>query len=188
MAHTLTRSLRLTLLLLAGASMALVPAPGHGRETITAAPRLLADREYYPVLLQEIERAKGSIDLGMYLWKLTDSPRSKPRQLLLALGRANRRGVKVRVVLEESGHDRDLNRTNRATAQLLEKEGIKVCFDSPKVTSHLKLAVIDNRLVFLGSHNLTQAALGHNHELSLLIEDGSLAASLTAYLDKLANR
>jgi phosphatidylserine/phosphatidylglycerophosphate/cardiolipin synthase-like enzyme len=165
----------------------IILAPGIGaRETLGQSPRLLADSDYFPALMGSVRNARRSIDLVMYLWKLTKSPKNKPRQLVRALGDARRRGVEVRVVLENSEYDRDINRANQETALLLKQERIKVFFDSQSITTHAKLAIIDGRFIFLGSHNLTQSALGHNHELSILLDDPTLAARLTAYLDHLA--
>ncbi|MBU4177899.1 MAG: phospholipase, partial [Proteobacteria bacterium] len=46
-----------------------------------------------------------------------------------------------------------------------------------------KLAVIDRRYCLVGSHNLTQSALKHNHELSLLLDNPQLAEEILAYLE-----
>ena len=89
----------------------------------------------------------------------------------------------VRGILEYSGHDHTLNRANQKTAELLKKGGVAVFFDSPNRTSHAKLAVIDRRYCLVGSHNLTQSALKHNHELSLLIDNPQLAEEILAYLE-----
>ena len=69
-------------------------------------------------------------------------------------------------------------------AQLLRKNRIEVRFDSPATTTHTKLVVIDNRYVFLGSHNLTQAALKHNHEVSLLLDNTALAREIADYIGR----
>ncbi len=62
---------------------------------------------------------------------------------------------------------------------------MKVFFDSSRVTSHAKLAVIDGRFVYLGSHNLTQGALAHNNELSVLVDSPEMAAEFRSYLERL---
>lgn len=184
-ADKLTRNTALFLVVLFWTSIFLPPTVS-GQETSRQPPRLLADSDYFPALLAAVKEARQSIDLAMYLWKLSKSTNNKPRQLVRALGLAHRRGVRVRVVLEVSGYDKDINRANRETAQLLEQEGIKVLFDSPAVTTHAKLAIIDGRFSFLGSHNLTQSALRRNHEISILIDDPTLAARLISYFDRLA--
>ena len=92
----------------------------------------------------------------------------------------------VTVILEKGNDKNDqLNAENSATAALLAKGGVRVFFDSPHVTSHMKTAVIDNRYVYLGSHNLTQSALRRNNELSVLIDSPEMAAEIKAYLDRL---
>jgi phosphatidylserine/phosphatidylglycerophosphate/cardiolipin synthase-like enzyme len=184
-AGRLKRKAILLLFLLAGVPLGLAHQAGGQEPTGTAKLRPLVDSDYYPALLAGIQAAGVSIDLTMYLWKQTKSSRNKPEQLIGALGQAVRRGVRVRVVLENSGYDQDINRFNRETAQLLEREGIKVFFDSPAITTHAKVAIIDGRYTYLGSHNLTQSALGQNHELSILADDPELAVGLTAYIDKL---
>ena len=45
--------------------------------------------------------------------------------------------------------------------------------------------MIDGRYVYLGSHNLTQAALKHNNELSVLLDSPEVAAEVGAYLERL---
>jgi len=146
--------------------------------------QLLADTAYYPALLGKIHSAAKSIDLVMYLWKISDGG-GKPAELVRALGEARRRGVAVRVILESSGHDEKLNRANRETAELLRQEGVTAFFDSPDVTTHAKLAVIDQRFCLVGSHNLTMSALERNHEISLLLDNPSLAGELSRYVEAL---
>jgi phosphatidylserine/phosphatidylglycerophosphate/cardiolipin synthase-like enzyme len=42
--------------------------------------------------------------------------------------------------------------------------------------------VIDQRLIFLGSHNLTQSALKYNNEISVLLEGRDLALNARNYI------
>ncbi|WP_243688574.1 phospholipase D-like domain-containing protein [Geotalea toluenoxydans] len=44
---------------------------------------------------------------------------------------------------------------------------------------------MDSRYVFIGSHNLTQSALQHNNELSVMIDSPEMAAEIKAYLNRL---
>jgi len=48
------------------------------------------------------------------------------------------------------------------------------------------VAVIDRRLSFIGSHNLTDSALKYNRELSLLVDSHEVAEEILAYLEDLA--
>jgi competence ComEA-like helix-hairpin-helix protein len=150
--------------------------------------RTLADTEYYEALTVSIDNARERIDLAMFLFKTTDSPRNRPAKLVDQLIAAHRRGVKVRVLLENSGYDEGINAENRRVADRLRKNGIAVVFDSPRSTSHVKMVVVDSRYLFVGSHNLTHAALSDNHEFSLLIDNQDLAREAMAYLQSLPHR
>ena len=162
-----------------------------GLEPALAASRraevtLLPDAAYGSSLLQRVRQARESIVFGYFLFKVTRSRRNLPRQLAEELIRARRRGVEVSVLLEQDRGGRDrLNDENRETADLLEQGGVRVRFDSPAVTTHVKAAVIDRRYVYLGSHNLTQSALEYNNELSVLIDSPAVAAEVLGYLNRL---
>lgn len=71
--------------------------------------------------------------------------------------------------------DSGVSRDNRNVSERLKKAGVQIHFDSPKRTTHAKLAVIDGRYMFIGSNNLTQSELKHNNELSVLIDSPAVA-------------
>ena len=147
---------------------------------------LLRNQEYADALLKGIRDARRSIAFSFYLFKVTDARGNQPRTIAAELVKAAGRGVDVSVILEKGNDKNDpLNAENRDTASLLAKGGVKVFFDSPRVTSHMKTAVIDGRYVYIGSHNLTQSALRHNNELSVLIDSPEMAAEIKTYLDSL---
>lgn len=144
---------------------------------------LLKNQEYFSALTAAIDEAKSEIIMSFFLFKAGIHKNSLPDKVLSRLVRAARRGVKVTVILEKSsGNDRNLDAENNRTKQFLEEKGIKVYFDSPQKTTHTKLIVIDQRLVLLGSHNLTQSALKYNNEISLLIDRPDLAREARTYM------
>ena len=147
--------------------------------------KLLLDKEYFPTLLDAIANAQSEIDVAMFLFKTTGSARNKPAMVLERLAAASKRGVQVEVVLEKSAYDDQLNKENQHAARLLKDRGIRVRFDRGKATTHTKLVVIDRRYSFIGSHNLTNAALSSNHEASLFIDNRGLAEKLLHYIRKL---
>lgn len=148
--------------------------------------QVLADGDYFPALLQSISEARQHIAIAMFLFKIGDTPDNRPTQLARALIDAHHRGVRIDVLLEKSGYDEEVTQENEKVAQLLRKNRITVRFDTPETTTHAKVVVIDGHLVFVGSHNLTQAALKHNHELSLLIDDTALAREISDYLNRIS--
>lgn len=162
------------------------PAPGFTAGSYSTRTTLLQNQGYAEALLRGIREARREIIFSFYLFKKTESRGNKPREIATELVRAKKRGVDVMVVLEEGSNRNDpLNAENRATAQFLSSNGVKIFFDSPRVTTHAKVAVIDSRFVYLGSHNLTQSALRHNNELSVLIDSPEIAAEVKSWLDHL---
>lgn len=154
--------------------------------TISARPgslQLLPDSEYYTTLTTLIQGASQSIDMAMFLFKAPKN--SRPAHIAEELIKAQGRGVRVRILLENSGYDEKINEANKAVAALLEKNRITVRFDSPERTAHTKMVVIDKRYCLVGSHNLTQSALKYNNELSLLIDSRPLARELLDYMEKI---
>ena len=147
---------------------------------------LLKNREYGDALLEGIRAARSSIICSFYLFKITDSRNNQPRRIAEELVNAGKRGVNVTVILERDAGTKDpLGEENRHTSAFLSRGGVKVRFDSPAIVTHAKVAVIDGRFVFLGSHNLTQSALRRNNELSVRIDSPEMAAEVTAYLERL---
>lgn len=144
---------------------------------------LLADDQYFPVLINFIRNASHRIDVAMFLFKTTSSKNNKPAQLVDELIMASKRGVRIQVVLENSGYNDSLNNENQAVAATLQRHKIRVRFDSPTKTTHSKMVIIDNRFCFVGSHNLSHSALAYNHEMSLLVDNHKMAGELTAYIE-----
>ncbi len=147
---------------------------------------LLKNSEYFPALINVIDEAKNEIIMSFFLFKAGVHNNSYPDKVLAHLVQAVKRGVKVIVVLENSGgHDRDLDAENGQTKELLVKNGVDVYLDSPRKTTHTKLVVIDQRFILLGSHNLTQSALKHNNEISILLDNPGLAGEARKYMHKI---
>ena len=163
----------------------LTVGPVHAGASFKTTTTLLRNQEYAEALLNGIGNARESILCSFYLFKITETRNNQPARIAEELVRARKRGVTVTVILENSGKERDpLNADNRRTASLLARGGVKVIFDSPRVTTHNKVVVIDNRYIYLGSHNLTQGALRYNNELSVLIDSPEMAADVRAYLER----
>jgi len=149
--------------------------------------QLLEDREYFPAFMKAIQGAENEIIMSFFLFKTANHKKSYTDRLLAALVRAADRGVTVRIVLERGnrGHGSLTDKSNGETASRLTGKGIDVRFDSPHVTTHTKVAVIDRRYIFLGSHNLTNSALKYNHELSVVIDSPSMAREAIRYINSL---
>ena len=144
---------------------------------------LLKNRDYFSALCEKIRDARRQIVLAFFLFRTNGRPNSYPEILLAELSRAARRGVPVTVVLEQDDRSGStVNRDNRDVAERLRKAGVEIHFDAPKRTTHAKIAVIDRRYCFIGSHNLTASALRYNNELSVLVDSTALADRVLDYI------
>jgi len=146
----------------------------------------LVNREFFPALVAAVDEARGEILISVFSFKAGVHKRSRPDILVEHLARAVERGVDVRVVLEDSSDPgSNVARQNAKTKNILEKRGVKVYMDEPARTTHTKLVVVDQRLVFVGSHNFTSSAFGHNNEITMMIEQSGLAEEVRAYILRL---
>jgi phosphatidylserine/phosphatidylglycerophosphate/cardiolipin synthase-like enzyme len=151
----------------------------------TAGVRLLKDGDYLPALLEAVGQARSAIVLSAFFFRTTGTPPGLPDRVLAAFEAAAGRGVQVTAILERGPEGDNVSRDNAATAERLRSDGIRVCLDAPERTTHAKLVVIDGRLLFVGSHNLTQSALKYNREVSVRIDSPRLAAEALRYLGEL---
>jgi len=92
-----------------------------------------------------------------------------------ALVDAEKRGVKVQVILDKS------NRTEKySSADFIQRTGIPTFIDAKHAIAHNKIMVIDSHTILTGSFNFTKAAEKENAENLLVIQDADLAAKYTA--------
>ena len=137
-------------------------APGASNGAITANPdvQLFVEPEdgTAPVL-RELNSAAHSLDVAMYL--LTDKP------AISALEAAQRRGVQVRVLLEQHPYG-DAAGNNAVFAQL-QRAGVAVRWADPtyKLT-HEKAIGIDRRETLILTLNLTASAFSRNREYGVV--------------------
>ncbi|HET6421146.1 MAG TPA: phospholipase D-like domain-containing protein [Geobacteraceae bacterium] len=174
----------LILFLLGGNAGAVTVSTAH-----PAKVTLLKNREYADALVNGIRNSGKSIILSCYLFKIRQTSSDVPEKVAEELIKAGNRGVDVTVIFEISDDAADpLNSENRETASFLSRNGIRVLFDSPRTISHLKAALIDDRYVFVGSHNLTRSALKYNNEVSVLVESPEIASEMRSYLKRLMTK
>lgn len=142
--------------------------------------------KYLETTLNEINNAKKSINLTMYLLSVKEHETGwQSYQLVDALVKAKERGVKVEVILDQS-YDfergtptkENLQSKNTEAYELLKKNGITVLFDTPQVYTHSKVLVIDGETVILGSTNWSNAALTANNEANVLIHSKEVAQAV----------
>lgn len=164
--------------------LALASTSGQSNPPCPAVPvELLEDGRLEGRLISLVRRASQEIWIATFSFKAGEHQEAAPDKLLRELGLARKRGVKVRVLLEQPDTaSSDLARENQRSARLLRKERVEVFHDRPDRRSHMKVVVVDGRYVILGSHNLTSSALRHNHELSVLLDSPCAAEQVVRYI------
>jgi len=185
------RIARVVFLLIVLVSFSVAPAFPAGAEGADScvhpqvSVRLLTDRDYIHMLIEGIDTARFEIVLCAYLFKTIENADGYPERVMKSLSSAAKRGVRVFALMELNQESGDLIRSNAVTAERLKKAGITVCPDPVDIVSHMKLVVIDRRYLFIGSHNLTQAALKYNHEASVWIDSPFIAREALGYVDSI---
>lgn len=179
----LSRIVAVTLL---AANCFVMPALAADGKSHPAKVTLLPDHTFYNALSSGIRRSKKEIRGCYFVFKASNGHGNLPMALVEELIAASRRGVDVSIELEQDPLGKgSVYEQNRRAATLLSDAGVRVRFDAPKTTTHVKAMVIDGRYVYIGSHNLTQSALKYNNELSVMIDSPELAAEVSAYLNSL---
>ena len=149
---------------------------------------VVSDRDYASFVLASFSEAEVYIHIVMYSMKYyPDDSTNGVSQLLNELINAKKRGVDVRVLLETSEYNSSLNEQNESTCVYLESNGIDVQFDSPTITTHGKLVIIDNREAFVGSANWSKSAIEENNEVNVKINEEGIVEELESYFQNLWN-
>ncbi len=136
--------------------------------------------QYIQSALRVIDGAEHQLTVVMYVVRYDDT--GPVAALLQSVAHAHKRGVAVRVVLDQG---RDWNTgepdsKHKLAEKWLTDHGVPVFLDELDRTTHAKVIVADGRTVILGSHNWTRYALAKNREWSLQVDDPDLARSIEA--------
>lgn len=154
-----------------------------------AEAKFIPSREYAATVQAELEKAKSSITVCMYLFTLRPQQHDSPvLKLAESLRKAHQAGVRVNVILDqnirffdEEGLDTDqAEGKNAAAYAFLKAQGIPVFFDDVSTYTHSKVVVIDEETVIAGSSNWTDSALNRNQETNFLLRSKPLAKEVLA--------
>lgn len=112
------------------------------------------------LVLKTIESAQQEIRLMGYSFT---SP-----EVVSALVRAKRRGVDVRIVLDEKGNR---SKASQAAMNIVVNAGIPLRTNGRYAIMHDKVIIVDNHTVEAGSFNYTRSAASRNSENVLVINE-----------------
>ena len=147
--------------------------------------------KYFEITLNELNNAKSSIEVVMYLISIYPSqPDSQVNQLVNALIKAKERGVAVKVILDQNMDFTDeggatATNKNKEVYELLKQNNVSVFYDEAQTYTHAKAVVIDNETVILGSTTSSKAALTRNNEVNALFRSQEFAADLLSEINKI---
>jgi mitochondrial cardiolipin hydrolase len=115
---------------------------------------------------RQIQSAGISLDAALH--------RFNSRRLGAALAEASRRGVRVRLVLDESKFEASLS-TQKLVAKHSFPFRLSSGQDGGETKMHHKFLLVDRETVLTGSYNWTLASEEQNHENVMIVHDGGLA-------------
>ena len=154
----------------------------------------ISGRKYYPAVKKAIEQARKSIYMVMFQVSLNPYHKnSKVYKMVDELLKAHKRGVDVRVILDQNidfVNRRDKGRwaaegKNAWCFKMLKEAGIDVYYDNLTTYTHAKTIVIDKEIVIIGSANWSENAFSKNVETNALIKSEELANELYEYFKKI---
>jgi phosphatidylserine/phosphatidylglycerophosphate/cardiolipin synthase-like enzyme len=123
---------------------------------------------YGRVLLELLSRAQRSIHVALYRMSYYSGyGDSLSNELADALTDAARRGLEVKVLLDDCAFYDDSAQANLTSALTLQRRGVEVRMDDADLTTHSKLVVIDEATVVLGSTNWNYYSLEKNCETNV---------------------
>ncbi len=159
-------------------------------DTMDGSFKILNNDEYISSFVSDTARAEKSITCALFMYKIDNyniKNLEEPVPLITsALIDAAKRNVDVTIIFEKSGEKDDLsNKYNENTAAHLEKHGIKVLFDNESKKLHAKLCLIDDKIIYTGSHNFTYSAMKRNSESSVRIVSENEAEKIKEYFTKI---
>jgi len=140
--------------------------------------------------IDELEKACSlgthSIDIMQYQWNFyehkVDFRLQAFNRLIVAKARA---GIKIRILLNKEGVSNKTAYVNVKTADVYKEAGADVRYARSFPTTHGKLFLVDDDVVILGSHNLSNRSVTVNNETSVLIKGRAVALEYKRYFNSI---
>jgi phosphatidylserine/phosphatidylglycerophosphate/cardiolipin synthase-like enzyme len=122
---------------------------------------IIIGREYPKKVIELVKNSKKYINILIYDWRWYDGEQgSRIQKFNNEIIRASQRGVKITSIVN-----------NDFVCTALQNCGIDIKRVNSHRTMHIKMIIIDDEYLLLGSHNLTKNAFELNHEISSLSDD-----------------
>ena len=132
-------------------------------------------KEFPAKVIPLIDGAKHSIRVVVFDWRwYANDPGAATQQFNQAVVRAAKRGVSVQAIVNFPELAKTLSLLGCQAKKLTTKNLV-----------HVKMIIIDDLTVVIGSHNFTQNAFTTNYEASIIFEDKENAESLIKFYNEL---
>ena len=149
----------------------------------------LPGNAYIQKLIDVVGQAQHTVDIMMFQWCWYKGRNhlhiQKFNQGVIGL---LKRGVKFRVIMDKQTHGQSVTKQNLHTAEFLRENGARVKFGPQFPCMHSKIFIIDDNIVVLGSHNLSDRGTSMNEETSVLIYSRKVAMEYKRYYESVWNR
>lgn len=141
---------------------------------------LLPNPNFLSWLISSINEARRSIIIVNYLATLDENRKGPVGRIVIALIASIKRGVAVTVILEGSKF-----RENYPFYRRLKDAGADVWMDTSLTFIHTKAVLLDDKILCIGSHNLSANALTRHEEASIATDDIDAIAKFNIELEKM---
>lgn len=145
--------------------------------------KLVTNRDYFQTVRDQIRLANQYVYFSMFVARIDGE--NQVSMLFREFVNAKEKGIEIKILLDSSSYDDDLNITNGIFAESLQNYGISVKFDDPDTTTHCKFGIFDGKSVIVGSTNWTYSSLEKNNEVNIFLEDEEIASELKKYFEKI---
>jgi len=121
----------------------------------------IVGKDFPAIAIEQIRKAQNSIKIIVYDWRWYPTQTGSPtQQFNNEIVMANKKGIEVKAI------------TNiKDVVNTLKGAGIRAKQLETSRLVHVKLMIIDDKHIIIGSHNYTQNAFNLNYELSVLIKN-----------------
>lgn len=132
-------------------------------------------KNYTRQVIPLIENAQKSIRVVVFDWRWYENDIGNPCQLFNnSIVRARKRGVEVQACVNSD-----------SIAKPLRENNIDVKIPVSKSLMHVKMLIIDDQTVVLGSHNFSLSAFTQNLELSVILKNTPNIADFILFFQSL---
>lgn len=147
---------------------------------------LLKDNQYGKFVVETLKTARKSIKISTFKAEFPKKGRAHYLEnLFKVIFLKAQQGVEVKLLINWHENKRCVPKTNIKVMLEFQKQNIKVKYLHHNRCCHSKIIIIDNKIVFLGSHNLSTKSFTSNFETSLILSTEEINYLIVKTYDEL---